>query len=172
MLPSSAPIRPALLLLPPVLHVALSSTHGPNLFHIASAAEETLLREIENRYPAPDAVSPRAQRQPSGSPGSSGDVGAASGDLPVAGISAACETAAAASAPGSVARPAGHQTSAFAADPQKPAQQPAPLQQQQQQAQQQAQHAGQEDTVDFMPALQLVAAHSLTPVDSMESAEK
>lgn len=85
------------------------------------AAEESLLREIENRYPAPDAISPR---HISASPGSSGGGGA--------GIAAA--------------------TSA------------------QQQRRRQTVALQQGDTVDFQPAL--AAAHSLPPVDSMESAEK
>ena len=140
-----------------------------------SNAEETLLREIENRYPAPDAVSPRSARQPSGSPGSSGGVGAAGGDLLAAGASAARSAAAGARAGSSGARQAGQQSAAFAAYQHLPAQQSQPTaheQQQQQPQRQQGQQEGQEDTVDFMPALQLVAAHSLTPVDSMESAEK
>jgi len=94
------------------------------------SAEETLLREIENRYPAPDAVSPR---HISASPGSSsGAAGASAG------------------------RQEGQQHGSVTVAPRR----------------QEGQHQPQDssDTVDFQPAL--AAAQSLTPVDSMESAEK
>lgn len=101
----------------------------PELLPPTAASEETLLREIENRYPAPDAISPRhIGESPSAS---SCDAGA--GAAP----------AAAATGPG---------LSAFQHHPA-------------------AGPAAAVDTVDFQPAL-AVAAQSLTPVDSMESAEK
>ena len=92
------------------------------------AAEETLLREIEHRYPAPDAVSPR---HTAASPGSSG--GGSGGG-------------------GATAQQQRRQHA----------------QSQQQQQQQPAATGG--NTLDFQPAL--AAAQSLTPAESMESAEK
>ena len=88
-------------------------------------AEETLLREIENRYPAPDAVSPRR-------------------------ISASPPSAA---SPSGAAAVAAVETAAAEAE------------------------AEQQQVVDFQPAAIApvgghAAQHSLTPVDSMESAEK
>ena len=85
---------------------------------------ESLLREIENRYPAPDAISPR---HISASPGSSGGDGGSGFGAATAGADV----------------PQRRRSSGS---------------------------VQQADTVDFLPAL--AAAQSLTPVDSMESAEK
>lgn len=116
----------------------------------ALLVEETLLREIENRYPAPDAVSPR---HISASPASSS--GAAGG---VSGGSGGGSGARAAAAPAERRRPPAGGTAAGAgsSDGARVRNDTAP--------------AGSSDTVDFQPAL--AAAQSLTPVDSMESAEK
>ena len=105
------------------------------------AAEETLLREIEHRYPAPDAVSPR---RAAASPASSGSGGAGGG---------------------------------AAAQQQRRRQQFQQVQQEQEQQQEQQQEQEQQhsaaagtSTLDFQPAL--AAVHSVTPAESMESAEK
>lgn len=98
-------------------------------------AEETLLREIENRYPAPDAASPRHISASPASTSSGAAAAAASGGSVTATPAARRrQSRSSGAAPGSgSAEPSG-------------------------------------DTVDFQPAL--AAAHTLTPVDSMESAEK
>ncbi|KAL4445000.1 hypothetical protein ABPG77_004050 [Micractinium sp. CCAP 211/92] len=122
---------------PPGLQLINSLSAVVNFLHSEGflAAEETLLREIENRYPAPDAVSPRHISASPASTSSGAAAAAASGGS----ITAATPTgrqrqSSSGAAPGSgSAAPSG-------------------------------------DTVDFQPAL--AAANSLTPVDSMESAEK
>ncbi|KAL4424107.1 hypothetical protein ABPG75_001408 [Micractinium tetrahymenae] len=114
------------------LSAVVTFLHSEGFF----AAEETLLREIENRYPAPDAVSPRHISASPASTGSGAAAAAASGGSVTAATPAVRrrQSTSSGAAPGSgAAEPSG-------------------------------------DTVDFQPAL--AAAQSLTPVDSMESAEK
>lgn len=115
---------------PPCLHRTLSIAWPFDV------AEETLLREIENRYPAPDAVSPRhIGASPASTSSGAGAAVASSGSI-------------------TAATPAARrrQSTSSGAAPVSGGAEPSG------------------DTVDFQPAL--AAAQTLTPVDSMESAEK